>query len=387
MTPHKHHGEPLNLNWHSSLEVNTRLIIGKGGLSKLTDLLSQIHAGKKVVLLKQPQIFIQEIERMKSALHAEGLSAHILEIPDGEDCKSVHCLLQIWNMLHELKFTRQDTIVAIGGGSLTDVAGFAAATYLRGINLVTIPTTLLAQVDAAIGGKTAINLHDGKNLAGSFYFARATIIDIDTLSTLPASQFISGLAEVIKYSLLEQTIAAESEYLPGPRPLIDVLGELTDNPTWDNVLLPGVIASCIKMKLSVVAKDPIEKNLRRCLNLGHTLGHALETAGDFTLSHGQAVAIGTAFAFRLAVSRKQISEKDEAKAIDLLNKVGLPTSVPAEISTETLLDPLFRDKKREGEAIRLVLPAGSLGQVDYQSLIKRQEIEEALSAFCSVKLS
>ncbi len=136
------------------------------------------------------------------------------------------------------------------------------------------------------------------------------------------------------------------------------------------------------MKLAVVAKDPLENGLRRCLNLGHTLGHALETASNFQLSHGQAVAIGIAFAFRLAVSRGQITQADESKAVSLLKAFALPISIPAEISAEKLLDPLFRDKKREGESIKMVLPAGSLGQVDYQSLIKRQEIEAMLSVFC-----
>ena len=382
MIKHKHHGEPININWRSSIEVSSRLVIGKGSVNKLADLLSQIHSGSKVLLLKQPGLFIEEIAGIKQALHTAGFSAHILEVPDGEACKSTNCLLQIWNALHEFKFSRQDTIVAYGGGALTDIAGFAASTYLRGINLVTIPTTLLAQVDAAIGGKTAINFHDHKNLAGSFYFARAIIVDIDTLATLPNNQFVSGLAEVIKYGFLEKTIAAESEYSPGPKPLLAILDELVANPTWDNSLLPGIIASCIKMKLSVVAKDPIENGLRRCLNLGHTLGHALESAGNFQLSHGQAVAIGTAFAFRLSVSRGQISQTDESKAISLLKGAGLPTSVPTDISVEKLLDPLFRDKKSEGESIKMVLPANCLGEVDYQSAIKRQEIENMLSVFC-----
>ncbi len=263
MTKHKHHTEPLNLNWHSSIGIETRIIIGPGTISKLPDLLSQLHTGNKVLLLKQPNLFAEEIKKIKIDLHAQGMSMHILEIPSGEACKSVDCLLKIWSVLHEMNLSRKDTLVAIGGGSVSDVAGFAAATYLRGINLVTIPTTLLAQVDAAIGGKTAVNFNNIKNMAGTFYFAKAIIVDVNLLATLPVDQFISGWAEVIKYGLLEKTIAAESEYLPGPKSLLTVIEEVIKDLSWDNILLPGIIAACIKMKLAVVAKDPLEAGLRR----------------------------------------------------------------------------------------------------------------------------
>jgi 3-dehydroquinate synthase len=382
MTKHKHHTEPLNLNWRSSIGVETGVTIGHGTLNKLPDLLSQLHVGNKVLLLKQPDLFIQEIDKIKNSLHLQGMSVHILEIPAGESSKSVDCLLKIWDILHETNFSRNDTLIAIGGGAVSDVAGFAASTYKRGINLVTIPTTLLAQVDAAIGGKTAVNFNNTKNMAGTFYFAKAIIVDISTLATLPADQFISGWAEVIKYALLEKTIAEESEYSLGPKPLLTVLEEMAEDLRWDNILLPGIIAACIKMKLAVVAKDPLESGLRRSLNLGHTLGHALEAASNFQLSHGQAVAIGMAFAFRLAVSRSQISKSDEQKALLLMEKSGLPIQIPTEIKPQTLPEAILHDKKRDGEGIKMVLPMSCLGQVDYRSFIKRQEIEDMLSAFC-----
>ncbi len=382
MTRHKHHLEPLNLNWRSSIGIETRVVIGQGTLNKLSDLLTQLHAGSKVLLLKQRGLFTEEIEQIKVDLHACGMSAHILEAPIGEDCKSVDYLTKIWDILHEMNFSRQDTLVAIGGGAISDVAGFAAATYLRGINLVTIPTTLLAQVDAAIGGKTAINFNNTKNMAGTFYFAKAIIVDINMLSTLPTDQFISGWAEVIKYGLLEKTIADESEYSPGPKPLLTIIEEMTEDLSWDNILLPGIIAACIKMKLAVVGKDPLESGLRRSLNLGHTLGHALEAASNFQLSHGQAVAIGMAFAFRLAVSRSQINKADEKKVIALIEKSGLPIQIPAGIKAETLIEAMFYDKKRDGEGIKMVLPQNTLGEVTYKDLIKRTEIENMLSVFC-----
>ena len=381
MPQHKHHTDSLNLNWHSSIGIETRIVVGQGTLNKLPDLLSQLHAGNKVLLVKQPDLFTQEIDQIKANLHAQGMSAHIFEIPSGEACKSVDCLSKIWSILQEMNFSRKDTLVAIGGGSISDVAGFAAATYLRGINLITIPTTLLAQVDAAIGGKTAVNFNHIKNMVGTFYFAKAIIVDINMLATLPATQFISGWAEVIKYGLLEKTIAAESEYSSGPKPLLAVIEEMTKDLSWDNILLPGIIAACIKMKLAVVAKDPLESGLRRSLNLGHTLGHALETASNFQLSHGQAVAIGTAFAFRLAVSRSQISKAEEAKALSLMERSQLPVQIPKEIDSKILMEALFQDKKREVDGIKMVLPQNTLGEISYKDLVKKTEIENIFSLF------
>jgi len=383
MTKHKHHTEPLDISWHSSIGVQTRVLVGPGTLGKLSDLLLQLRVGSKVLLLKQPDLFSQEIEYLKTNLHSKGMSAHITEIPAGEACKSADNLLKIWGVLHGMHFSRQDTLVAIGGGAVSDVAGFAASTYMRGINLVTIPTTLLAQVDASIGGKTAVNFNNTKNIAGSFYFARAVIVDTNTLATLPTEQFISGWAEVIKYGLLEKTISEESDYSPGPKSLLSVLEQMSNDLTWDNVLLTGIIAACIKMKLAVVAKDALENGLRRSLNLGHTLGHALESASNFQLSHGQAVAIGMAFAFRLAVARSLIKTADESKAISLIQASGLPVNVPTGISLEYLIESIFHDKKKEGDGIKMVLPINRLGEVTYKELLKRQEIENLLSAFCN----
>ena len=382
MISHKtHHGQLLNLNWSSALSISTRVLVGKGSLAKLPDLLSQINAGKKVLLLKQPNLFEQKVKQLKVLFDDKAIALTILELPDGEACKSVEQLSKIWNTLHECKFSRQDTIVALGGGTVTDIAGFAASTYMRGINYIAVPTTLLAQIDAAIGGKNGVNFHTGKNLIGNYYFSQAVIVDTDTLATLPGKQFISGLAEVVKTALLEKTIAQESEYVPGPKSLLNILQNSIADLNWDNEMLPGIIIACIKMKLAVVAKDPQESGLRRCLNLGHTLGHALESITDFKISHGEGVAIGMAFAFQMAVSKGQIGEAEKSIAIKLIEATGLPVKLPEGISKAALLESLFRDKKREGEAIRMILPKDVLGSVEYKEAIKREEIEKVLFEF------
>ncbi len=382
-TRHKtHHGPVLTLIWRPEINVESKIVIGEGVLSKLANVLSQINSAKRILLLTQQSLPGNYLQSIVPGLEQREFSLSTFALPDGEDGKSIEYLLKIWEKLQELCFTRQDTIVALGGGALTDVAGFAAATYLRGINFVAIPTTLLSQVDAAIGGKTAINLSTGKNLAGTFYFAQAIIVDTHTLTSLSSEQFVSGLGEIIKYALIESTIAKETDYVPGPKPLLAVLEQLVEERGTDlkrdSVQLPGIITSCIKMKLAVVAKDPHEAGLRRCLNLGHTLGHALEKATNYQITHGQAVAIGLTFVLKLSVERGKIKQAEATRALALLDRAGLPTKLPVSLSLEDIFKALSQDKKRERQAITMILPKEHLGFVDYETQINLSEIEAAV---------
>ena len=297
-----HTGPVITISWNTQLDVRSRVDVGVGARRRLPAILGQIGAGKRVALLSQPYIAAHWFSELMSALTSDNYQVSTLEVPDGEACKSADVLLKVWADLQGRGFDRKDTVVAVGGGAVCDLSGFVAGTYLRGLNFVSVPTTLLSQVDAAIGGKTGINLPSGKNLAGTFYFPKAVLVDPELLSTLPARQFTSGLAEMIKYALIEETIAAHTAYEPGPKPLLETMERTFNNSlSFDNATMPGLISSCIKMKLSVVGKDPYESGLRRCLNLGHTLGHAIETVSDYNLSHGEAVSIGLAFALRTAV--------------------------------------------------------------------------------------
>jgi len=208
------------------------------------------------------------------------------------------------------------------------------------------------------------------------------VIDTAFLATLSDREFVSGLAEVIKYGLIETTVANNTEYLAGPRPMLVLLEEcLAEHFDHDHVALPGIIMNCIKMKLSVVAKDPLEKDLRRCLNLGHTLGHALETATNFEVSHGEAVSIGLVFALDVSVRKSKIAASQLARLKLLIQKAGLPTRVPVSLLPKELSDIMLQDKKRDGKSIRLVLPEGALGLVDYQSTMDISEIVDLVSAF------
>ncbi|MDR3615672.1 MAG: 3-dehydroquinate synthase [Candidatus Obscuribacterales bacterium] len=375
----RHRGPVVTINWNTTLEVKTRVAVGSGARHKLNSVLAQIGSGRRVLLICQPSTAVHWLRDVMAVLPSEDFQVTTLEVPDGEACKTPEWLIRVWEHLQDRKFERKDTVVALGGGSVSDLAGFAASTYMRGLNLVLLPTSLLAQVDAAIGGKTGINLSAGKNLAGSFYFPKAVIADSEMLVSLPQKQLISGLGEIYKYALIEDTVAKHTDYEVGPRSLLELLEAMAGHTlTAEDPSLGGIISSCIKMKLFVVGKDPHESGLRRCLNLGHTLGHALEKMGDYSLSHGEAVAIGLVADTKLSVDQKRI-EKDSLKRLQqMLEKAGLPTKVPSAFRAEKLIEAMSMDKKRDGDKIKLVLPQAKLGQVELDVPISPDDLARVI---------
>jgi 3-dehydroquinate synthase len=367
------------MNWNTSLEVKTRVAIGAGARQKLAAVLGQIGAGKNVLILCQPQTAGHWLKDIFDNLPREDYQITTLEVPDGEAGKNSEWLLRIWEHLAARHFTRNDTIVGLGGGAVCDLAGFACSTYLRGLNLVLLPTSLLAQVDASIGGKNGINLSGGKNLAGTFYFPKAVLADQELLSTLSPEDLRYGLAEIIKYALLEDTIAKATDYEKGPRSLLDVLRDLFKNElTWDDPVLAGLITSSIKMKLYVVGKDPQEANLRRCLNLGHTIGHALEANSNYQLSHGEAVAIGISLITKYAVKEKKIGKDSLENLKALLDEAQLPFELPKGTNKENLLNLILSDKKRLANKVRLVIPTTKLGLVDFDHQLEAEDLGKIL---------
>lgn len=363
----KHRGPVVTMLWNTALEVKTRVAVGAGARHKLSSTLAQIGAGKRVLVLCQASTAVHWLRDVLDDLPGEDFKVTTLEVPDGEACKSTDWLIRIWEHLQERGFDRHDTIVALGGGSVSDLAGFAASTYLRGLNLVIVPTSLLAQVDAAIGGKTAVNLPAGKNLAGTYFFPKAVLADQEMLSTVPRKQVMSAVGEILKYAMIEETVAKNSDYEMGPTPLLDVLEKIVnDGFNIEDPGISGLITSCIKMKLYIVARDPREANLRRILNLGHTLGHALEKVGDFKLSHGEAVGIGLVQTTKLSVAQKRIEKAAVERVKEILIRAELPHEIPKGSNKEELVNTMAHDKKRHGENIKLVLPQTRLGMVDYE---------------------
>ena len=276
-------------------------------------------------------------ERVCASLEAAGVRTVCYVFPHGEKSKNLLEYAKILNFLAENRVTRADALIALGGGVTGDLGGFAAATYLRGIPFVQLPTTLLAAVDSSVGGKTAADLPAGKNLAGAFYQPELVLCDLDTLDSLPREIFLDGCAEVIKYAVL------------GSRELFALLADIPSGKG-----LEEVTARCVEMKRDFVQSDELDRGARQMLNLGHTFGHAVEASSRFTLSHGKSVAIGMAMILRAACSRGLCSAETRDAVIALLQRYGLPTECP--YPADMLLGALSADKKIFGTRLNLVVP-------------------------------
>ena len=306
--------------------------------------LSNHVPGSQIVLVSNETVAPLYLDRVRDALRDKKLITEVI-LPDGEQYKSMDTLAGIFDRVMADGHNRSTTFVAVGGGVVGDITGFAAACYQRGVNFVQIPTTLLAQVDSSVGGKTAVNHPLGKNMIGAFHQPQAVLIDINTLQTLPAREFAAGLAEVIKYGLI-----ADSPFycwLQDNMPKILAREEAA--------LAEAIERSCVN-KAQVVAADEREGGLRAILNLGHTFGHAIETAQGYgQWLHGEAVATGMLLALRLSAARGWIADADVAELAKLLKSVDLPTDAPADMSAEVFLELMARDKKVVDGRMRLVL--------------------------------
>tara|TARA_B100001250_G_scaffold298520_1_gene260016 strand:- start:4228 stop:5307 length:1080 start_codon:yes stop_codon:yes gene_type:complete len=296
------------------------------------------------------------LETVKTSLENKETASIILN--DGENQKNLDSFSKIIDKLIKHKFNRESYIIALGGGVIGDIAGFAAASYQRGINYIQVPTTLLAQVDSSIGGKTAVNHPKAKNMIGAFYQPKCVISDTDTLNTLPKREFLSGLAEVIKHSLImdrEFFYWLESNY------------EKVIN--YDEDALKFLIKKNCELKSSIVAKDETEKGIRALLNLGHTFGHALETmTGYDKLLHGEAVSIGISIISQISYELGLLNSNDLDRIINIFNKVSLPTKID-KIDPEELIDCIYLDKKVNLSGLRLIL----LNQIGKASIEKAPE--------------
>lgn len=316
------------------------VVIGKGLLSQLPGILGP-HPHRVAIIL--PRALRATGDVVKSALDDAGYNAILVEIPDSEEGKHIEVASFCWQVLGQSDFTRSDAVVSVGGGAVSDLAGFVAATWLRGVRVVHMPTTLLGMVDAAVGGKTGINTAEGKNLVGSFHPPAGVLADLDTLLTLPKNELISGLAEVIKCGFI-----ADGKILD----LIeDNTGQVT-NP--HSPILRELIERAVQVKADIVGADLKESNQRQMLNYGHTLGHAIELAERYQYRHGAAVAVGMVFAAELARSVGRLDDETVERHKRILEGVGLPTSYQGD-RWATLLDGIRRDKKNRGEQLRFVI--------------------------------
>ena len=324
----------VTVNASTTYEVK----IGSGLLPKLGAEVSALGKAGKVCIVSDSNVWPLYGNAAKNSLENAGLEVIHFLFPAGESSKNGSTYLQLLNFLAHNQMTRTDCLVALGGGVVGDLTGFTAATYLRGIPYIQVPTTLLAAVDSSVGGKTAIDLEAGKNLCGAFYQPSLVLCDTDTLNTLPEDFFRDGCAEVIKYGILYDP--AFFEYLQNH-------GLNFDRET--------VIARCVELKRDVVAEDEFDTGARMKLNLGHTFGHGIEAISNFRISHGSAVAMGMAIAARAAAKQGLCREQTKTEILNILHAFGLPTE--ADYTASQLLPFTLSDKKRSGGTVSLVLPA------------------------------
>jgi 3-dehydroquinate synthase len=304
-------------------------------------------SGKQAMVVTNETIAPLYLSRVERALAAAGKAVDLVILPDGESHKTLACLDSIFDALLARRHNRSTTLVALGGGVIGDMTGFAAASYQRGVAFVQVPTTLLAQVDSSVGGKTGVNHPRGKNMIGAFHQPRSVVIDVSTLRTLPPREFAAGLAEVIKYGLIR-----DPEFFSWLEAHMDALVARDDA-----ALVEAIERSC-RNKAEVVAADERETGERATLNLGHTFGHAIETAcGYGNWLHGEAVAAGMVMAASLSVRLGWMTAIELARTETLLRRAGLPVRPPAIASAE-FLDHMQVDKKNVGGRIRLVLLRG-----------------------------
>jgi 3-dehydroquinate synthase len=307
-------------------------------------LLSQHIRGSQVVLVSNETVAPLYMERVRQALGERSLVTEVI-LADGEQHKNLATLNDIFDQVMAEKHSRNTTFVAIGGGVVGDITGFAAACYQRGVHFIQVPTTLLAQVDSSVGGKTAVNHPRGKNMIGAFYQPQAVLIDTNTLHTLPAREFSAGLAEVVKYGLISDEPFYRWLQAEMPRLLAREEAPLAE----------AIERSCAN-KAAVVAADEREGGIRAILNLGHTFGHAIETAQGYgNWLHGEAVAAGTVLALRQSSNRGWIDAAEVAAFEDLLRLMKLPVAPPADMSAEQFLDLMGHDKKVVDGRLRLIL--------------------------------
>lgn len=318
------------------------ILIGKACLSE-SGFLSPYVRGNQVMIVTNETVAPLYLD---SAIEAfAGKTVATLVLPDGEKYKNLDTLAKFYDALIDGKFDRSVTLAALGGGVIGDMTGFAAASYQRGVDFIQIPTTLLAQVDSSVGGKTAINHPRGKNMIGAFHQPRCVLIDIATLSTLPEREFRAGLAEVVKYGLI-----ADAEFF-------NWLEKHTASllARDEQSLMYAIETSC-RLKANVVSQDEREQGMRALLNFGHTFGHAIETAQNYQdWLHGEAVAAGMVMAAQLSVRQGLLPQAEADRATDLIAELELPVARPSNINPEHMLSIMSMDKKVLGGLIRLVL--------------------------------
>ena len=342
--------------------------IDGGLLARLGSHCAQLGLGRRCAIISDSHVAPRFAKAARRSLDNAGFEAVLVTITAGEKSKSLKCVQACYDRLAAHRLERKSFIVALGGGVVGDLAGFVAATYLRGIPFVQVPTTLLAQVDSSVGGKVGVNLRAGKNLVGAFHQPRLVLCDLDTLRTLPAREYRAGLAEVIKYGIIyDAALFAQLEH------------DMAKLLARDSKVLASVVARCCEIKAEVVGQDETETGLRAILNFGHTIGHAIENISGYgEFLHGEAISIGQVAAANLSTHLTGLSDRDAVRIWNLFRHAGLPTRIQLNSTGQKRLIRAMRlDKKVTAGELKFVL-AERIGKVNYGQRVPEELIIEAL---------
>jgi 3-dehydroquinate synthase len=348
---------PMNIINVSHPTGSYPIYLSQGALTETGQRLAELGYSGRCAVITNDAIGPLHAEPLLTSLREAGFEPARIDLPDGEQFKTLDTVADLYSQLIEAKLDRRSPVIALGGGVVGDTAGFAAASYLRGVPFVQIPTTLLAMVDASVGGKTGVDLPQGKNLVGAFKQPEMVMVDPDVLATLPEVEFRAGLAEVVKHGIID-----------APKLFVAL-----EKGGYD---LAWMLFEAINVKVRVVQADPFEQGRRAVLNLGHTFGHAFERLANFEMRHGEAVAIGLACAARLATRLGYCSGDTTERIVDLLDQLNLPFQPPAYDAADVWA-AMFTDKKRQGDTLRFILPR-AIGDVDIFQGITENEVSAIL---------
>lgn len=342
------------------------IYIDNGCLQRVGEDLFAKNIGKRYGIVADDLVAELYGDMLMANLKAAGIKAELLTFPHGEANKTLQTIGDLAGRLARLGFDRKDALIGLGGGVTGDITGFLAASYMRGIPFVQLPTTLLAQVDSSVGGKTGVDIPEGKNLVGAFYQPKAVYIDTSVLETLPKEELLGGLGEVIKYGVIR-----DEEFFHFLRDNRE--GILNLEPE----LINKTIHLCCKIKAEVVSEDEREGGVRRILNYGHTIGHAVEGASDYTLIHGLAVSIGMVAAAKLAVLNNLLVKDDYRQIVDILQQYKMPVVVPGSLDRDRIKKYLLTDKKTVGGKVFYVLPT-QIGKTVITDKVTEGQVDEVL---------
>lgn len=344
----------IKINASKQYEV----IISSGILLDAAKYVQEVAKGKNAVIVSDDNVFALYGNTLKQSLEKCGYNVLEFVFAHGEQSKNINVYKQLLDKMYKNRITRADSIIALGGGVVGDLAGFAAATYQRGIGFIQVPTTLLAAVDSSVGGKTAIDLEGGKNQVGAFYQPDLVLCDVDTLKTLAPEQYACGAAEVIKYSILFSE---------------KMFNSLMKKPLCEQE--EEIIEQCVCQKRDIVQKDEFDTGERMLLNLGHTFGHAIETCSNFEILHGQAVAMGMEIIAKSAFEQGYCNEETLNGVLQILQKYNLQQKT--NFSAKQMINEILADKKATGSEINLIVPV-KIGKCDIVK-VKNQDIEKWLA--------